>query len=127
MPKQVINPNADPNRPPSGISQGTRTGNLLFIAGQIGRDGSGKVPPTFEGQVRQVFKNMESVVTAAGGRMSDVVKITCFVTDFDNLPIYRKVRLEVFPSEPPASTTVIVKSLAGKEYLIEVEAVAALS
>jgi len=124
MPKQVLT--LEPGQRPRGMSQGTRAGDFLFISGQIGRDATGKTSPSFEVQARQVFKNMEAVLATAGAKLSDVTKITCFVTNFDNLPIYRKVREEVFPSDPPASSTVVVASLAGREYLIEVEAIAAL-
>ncbi len=55
--------------------------------------------------------------------MDNVVKITCFLTDVANYPAYGKVRAEVFPSNPPASSTVIVAGLVRPELLVEVEAV----
>ena len=55
--------------------------------------------------------------------MADVVKITCFLTDVANYPAYSKVRSETFPSDPPASSTVVVAGLVRPELLVEVEAV----
>ena len=65
-------------------------------------DASGKVvgEGDCEAQTRQVFANIEAVVKAVGGRMDNVVKITCFLTDVANYPAYGKVRAEVFPSNP---------------------------
>ena len=60
---------------------------------------------------------------AVWGSMENVVKITCFLTDVANYPAYSKVRAETFPSNPPASSTVIVAGLVRPELLVEVEAV----
>ena len=67
--------------------------------------------------------NIRKVVKAVGGSMDNVIKITCFLTDVDNYPAYSKVRTETFPSNPPASSTVIVAGLVRPELLVEVEAV----
>ena len=125
MPKKVLG--ADPDRPPRGMSLGTQAGNMVFISGQVGRDAAGKVSPSFDAQARQAFKNMETVVRAAGGSMADVVKITCYVRRTEDLPAYRAVRVEVFPVDPPASSTVVVSGLGGPEYLVEIEAIAVLA
>jgi enamine deaminase RidA (YjgF/YER057c/UK114 family) len=72
------------------------------------------------------MSNIRGVVTAAGGRMEDVAKITCFLTDMENYPAYAKVRLETWPSNPPASSTVGVAALVRPEFLVEVEAIVRL-
>ena len=59
--------------------------------------------------------NIRGVVEAAGGRMEDVCKITCFLTNMDDYADYAKVRLETWPANPPASSTVGVSALVRPE------------
>jgi len=58
-------------------------GRFVFLSGQIGLEPStGElVSENFEGQVRQAFANMQAVITAAGGTMADIVKLTLYLTD----------------------------------------------
>lgn len=118
----IIPPGASAN---PNLSPGMRAGGFLFVSGHVSQDGSGNVVGAgdCETQTRQVFSNIRAVVTAAGATMEDVVKITCFLTDIANYPAYSKVRLETFPKDPPASSTVVVAGLVNDAYLVEVEAV----
>ena len=113
-----INPNP-------ALSPGIRSGDFLFVSGNVGVDSSGNLvgPGDCEAQSRQVMANIRTIVEAGGGSMQDVVKITCFLTDVNNYPGYGKVRSETWPTSPPASSTVIVAGLVRPEYLVEVEAV----
>ena len=113
-------------RPNPNLSPGIRVGDLLFISGNVGVDNSGNLvgPGDCEAQSRQVMANIRTIVEAAGGTMSNVVKITCFLTDIANYAAYSKVRAETWPSSPPASTTVASTALVRPEFLVEVEAVA---
>jgi enamine deaminase RidA (YjgF/YER057c/UK114 family) len=88
-------------------------------------DGSGKLVGAgdCEGQSRQVMANIRAIVETAGATMQDVVKITCYLINGADYPAYSKVRSETFPSDPPASTTVMVAALVRPELLVEVEAV----
>jgi reactive intermediate/imine deaminase len=116
---------------PSGIapsrylSPGVQVGNLLFVSGNVATDAKGNLvgAGNCEAQSRQVMANIRTIAQAAGATMQDVVKITCFLTNAANFPAYNKVRSETFPSNPPASSTVIVAALVRPEYLVEVEAV----
>ena len=83
-------------------------------------------PGVVVGDFRQVMANIRDVVTAAGGKMEDVAKITCFLTDIANYPAYGKVRAETWPKDPPASSTVVVAGLVRPELLVEVEAIVRL-
>jgi enamine deaminase RidA (YjgF/YER057c/UK114 family) len=60
-------------------------------------------------------------------RMKDVVKITHFLTDAKNLPVYNEVRSKFLGEERPCSTLLIVAGLASPHFLIEVEMVAAIT
>ena len=120
--KPIIPPGMPPN---PALSPGSQVGDSLYVYGQIAVDASGNVvgENDCEAQTRQVMANVQAVVKAVGGSMNNVVKITCFLTDVANYPAYSKVRAETFPSNPPASSTVIVAGLVRPELLVEVEAV----
>ena len=111
--------------PNPALSPGVRVGELLFTSGNVANDANGNLvgPGDCEAQSRQVMSNIRTIAEAAGASMSDVVKITCFLTDVNDYAAYGRVRSEVFPNSPPASSTVIVAALVRPEFLVEVEAV----
>ena len=115
--------------PNPALSPGIQVGDLLFISGNVGQDQNGNLvgPGDCEAQSRQVMSNIRTIAEAAGASMSDVVKITCFLTNVADYPAYGKVRSETFPTSPPASSTVMVAALVRPEYLVEVEAVVNVS
>ena len=94
-------------------SQAVRTGNLVFISGQIPF-----VPETMEvvegdfaARARQVFANLQAIANAAGGSLDGAVKLTIFLTDLDNFATVNEVMAE-FCSEPyPARAAVEVAAL----------------
>jgi 2-iminobutanoate/2-iminopropanoate deaminase len=104
----------------------TQCQSLLFIAGQVGMSQQGEILPGTDDQIRQCFENIRLMVTAAGGSIANIVKITGYLRDMTALPTYTKVVGEVFGSELPAATVVEVKSLAIEGLLVEVEAIAVL-
>ncbi len=123
--KPVIPAGSAPN---PALSAGVIVGDFLFVSGHVAMDDSGKVvgEGDAEAQSRQVMDNIRGVVTAAGGKMEDVAKITCFLTDIADYPAYAKVRAETWPKDPPASSTVVVAGLVRPELLVEVEAIVRL-
>jgi len=100
-------------------------GRLVFIAGQVAADKSGKIvgEHDFKAQSKQVFENLRAAVEAAGGTMTDVAKINVYVTDLSQVAALREVRQQYFTGNPPASTLVQVVSLARPEYMLEIEAI----
>ncbi len=114
--------------PNPALSPGVRVGDLLFVSGNVAVDASGNLVggSDCEAQSRQVMANIRAIVEAAGGKMEDVAKITCFITDINNYSGYSKVRSETWPSNPPASSTVVVVALVRPEWLVEVEAIVRL-
>lgn len=118
----VIPPGVAPN---PALSPGVIVGDLLFVSGHvaIGKDGNVVGVGDAEAQSRQVMANIKDVVTAAGAKMEDVAKITCFITDIANYGGYSKVRAETWRNDPPASSTVVVAGLVRPELLVEVEAI----
>ena len=127
MARTAIQP-ADLADPRPRYTHGWRVGNTVYVAGQLALDKDGKLvgPNDIAAQSRRVFENMRRILETAGSRLSDVVKITVFVTDIRFREPYGEVRKEFFPADPPASTLVQVACLAIPGALIVIEAVAVI-
>jgi enamine deaminase RidA (YjgF/YER057c/UK114 family) len=107
-------------------------GKLVLVSGQVSLDREGTVvgKGDLKAQTRQVYANLKAALAAAGAQPKDVLKMTTFVVGYrpEMLPVLREVRSGFFGTEapPPASTLVGVQALAREDFLIEVEAVAAV-
>jgi reactive intermediate/imine deaminase len=116
-------------KPVANYKMATRmeSGRLLYIAGQVARDAEGNVlgQGDIRAQARQVFQNLRQVLQAAGGDLSDLLKITTYITNIDDFPAVAEVRSSFFSGALPASTLIVVTRLAQPELLIEVEGMAA--
>ena len=108
-------------------SQAIRTGQLVFLSGQIPLrpDDMTVVDGDFEARARQVFKNLSAVAKAAGGDLNDIVKLTIFLTDLDNFATVNSVMEAYFTKPYPARAALGVSSLP-KGVDIEAEAILAL-
>jgi enamine deaminase RidA (YjgF/YER057c/UK114 family) len=105
---------------------------IVFFAGQLGVDTSGKlvgVPGDFKAQAVQAFENLKAALEAVGAGFEDLVKINNYLVDIErNMPAFREVRDRYLAEAPrPASTTIGVPALARPGGLFEIEAVAALA
>ncbi len=111
------------------FSQAIRIGNSVYVSGQVAIDSEGNVvgKGDMRAQTRRALENVKTVLEAAGASLSDVVKVTVFLTDISRLMETHEVRAEFFPDPPPASTAVEIKALAFPDLLIEIEAVAVKS
>ncbi len=112
-----------------GYSHAIQAGDTLYIAGQVAVDAEGNLvgEGDIEAQVAQVWQNLRAVLAYAGGSVEDIVKITVFTTDLKHRPAIAAARETVFPSgRYPASTFLVVQSLARPELLVEIEAIAVL-
>ena len=118
---------------PPGYSQivEVRAGRMIFIAGQtaLDRDGNLVGKSDFAGQATQVFQNLNVALQERGCDATNLVKLTVFLTDMNNLASYREARNRFFasvaPPAAPAITLVEVSKLYGPDFLIEIEAIAA--
>ena len=132
MSKEIFSPATLP--PPTGYSHVAKVnkGTLVYIAGQVSSDASGKLvgEGNFEAQVEQVYTNVKLALEAAGATMADIVKLNTYLVaevSQDDLPKMRTIRDRYLNKEkPPASTLVVVSRLARPGWLIEIEAVAAI-
>lgn len=128
MSKEIIHTDAAPAAVgPYSQAVSVPAGKLVFLSGSIGLEpGTGElVSENFEGQVRQAFANMESVIKAAGGTLDDVVKLTLFLTDLSKFASANAIMAELIPEPYPARSTIGVASLP-KGAQFEVEAILAL-
>ena len=107
-------------------------GHIIFIAGQTALDQNGEIVGrnNFEAQAAQVFKNLNVALHSVGCTAANLVKLTVFFRNMDNLAAYRVARNRFFatvtPPAAPAVTLVEVSRLYGLDFMIEIEAVAAL-
>ena len=107
------------------LSQGIRAGPFIFLSGQIGVGRDGRIASEdAEQQMIQAFANVKTLLEAAGSSLADVVKITSYLTSEEHVPKLRAVRRRFFSSPFPASTLLVVRSLASPDYLYEVDIVA---
>lgn len=126
MPKEIVTP-AGVHRPTGYSHAIKKTGTPVFIAGQVALDADGRLvgEGDIEAQVEQVFRNLRAVVEACGGSMADIVKLTIYVTDLAYRPAVVAARQRYFPDGAyPASTFLVISSLAQPQCLVEIEAVA---
>lgn len=103
-------------------------GTLVFMAGCLATDSEGKLvgKGDIRAQTRQVCENMKAAIEACGGTMDNIVKITNYFTNRDDLLPSVQERIKYFNKPYPASTAVIVKGLLYEDALLEIEAVAVL-
>jgi enamine deaminase RidA (YjgF/YER057c/UK114 family) len=107
------------------VPAGTR---MLFLAGQVGNRADGSLPESVDDQAVQALENIRLILAAEGAGPRDIVKLTFYVAAKPaSLAKLNAKRAAMFAgTAPPPSTWVQVAGLARPEYLIEIEAVAAV-
>ena len=119
---------------PPGYSQvvDVQASRIIFIAGQTALDRDGELVGRndFARQADQVFRNLSAALQSAGCTAGNLVKLTVFLRDMVHLSAYREAQNRFFatttPPTAPAVTLVEVSRLYGPDFLIEIEAVAAI-
>jgi 2-iminobutanoate/2-iminopropanoate deaminase len=110
-------------RPDFPYSPVVVSGDLVYTAGQVANDASGRiVSDEIEAQCRRVLDNVRACLEAAGCGLADVLKVNAFLTDLENFPVFNAVYQEYFSAPYPARTTVGAALAPG--LLVEVEVVA---
>jgi 2-iminobutanoate/2-iminopropanoate deaminase len=106
------------------FSEGYVAGNTLYVAGQQGPDGQGKVTGTdITLQTTNAIAAVKKVVERAGFKMSDIVAVTVYVTDLNDVKKMNDVYIKLMPDPKPARATVQVAGLIGGAK-IEISAIA---
>lgn len=117
----------DAPSPQGGYAQAVRvtgTGELLFVSGQIPVDADGVVPDDFGEQCRQVWRNVEAQLRAAGLSVADIVKVTTYLSDRRHAAENSAIRHEMLLGLTPA-LTVIIADIYDPAWLLEIEVIAA--
>ena len=101
---------------------------LVFCAGQVAADADGKVlpPDDFDAQAKMVMENLTKALAAGGAKISDVVKITIYICNPHDAPKARGILASYFGGHPPGSTLCVLRGLANPNFLLEIEAIAAV-
>jgi enamine deaminase RidA (YjgF/YER057c/UK114 family) len=101
---------------------------LVFCAGQVPADPNGTVlpPDDLDAQAKMVMENLTTALAAGGAKMSDVTKITIYICNPEDVPKARGVLQTYFGAHPPGSTLCILRGLANPDFLLEIEAIAAV-
>ena len=125
MSKQTISTSAAPAAIGT-YSQAVKVGNTVYLSGQIGLDpASMQLVEGIEAQARRVFDNLKAVIEAAGGSMSDIVKLNVFLLDLSNFALVNTIMAEYFTQPYPARAAVGVASLP-RGALVEADGVMTL-
>lgn len=126
MPKQIITT----DQAPAAIgtySQAVKTGNTVYLSGQIGLDPSSmQMVEGIENQIHRVFKNLQAVAHAADGSLADVVKLNLFLTDLVHFAKVNEIMAQYFQAPYPARAVVGVAALP-RAALVEADAVMVLA
>ena len=123
--RRVTSPHV-PEPPPERWSNCLVCDGIAYVSGMTAR---GTDPEQLKSldeyeQSKIIFNKIKGMVEAAGGAMSDVIKVTIYVTNIRNNTKVWKARAEFFKGNFPASTLVEVSALAAPEILVEIEAIA---
>jgi len=108
-------------------SQAIRAGGLVFVSGQTGIVPQTKAfaGPTVAEQTAQALKNLQAILEAAGTDLAHVVKTSVFLADMATFGEMNSVYATFFPADPPARSTIAVRSLP-LDALVEIDLIAAL-
>ena len=106
----------------------TEGGRTVWLGGQVAvADDAGKsLAGDFEGQVRQVFKLINATLEKAGGKLSDMVQMTVFITDVRNGDRLTEIRREIFGDNFPGSALITITALANPDAKVEIQGYAVI-
>ncbi len=114
---------------PERYTHVVKAGKLLFISGQVGRNGDGQiVGPGMREQLDQALANITTALQSQGADIRNIAKITTYVTsmvEYQSQEV-RAVRAKHFGDHKPASTSMEIVQLANPAYRVEVEVIAVL-
>jgi 2-iminobutanoate/2-iminopropanoate deaminase len=113
-----------PNAPKLPFSPAVRTGDYIFVSGQVGfKDSNGKELKGIGDQTRQCIENMKQVLKTAGSSLNDIVKVTVFLRNASDFAQMNEVYQSYFQKDFPARSTVVT-GLVTPGMLVEIECIA---
>ncbi|WP_349903439.1 RidA family protein [Parafrigoribacterium humi] len=93
-------------------SQAIRSGNFVFVSGQVGVGPDGVMPESVSDQTRQIWKTIDEILKSAGSDIQHVVQTTTYMLDMADVWEIDDVKRDLFPSTPPANAAAGVNQLA---------------
>ena len=127
MPKKEIVSTEKVTARTAPLSQATKLGNLVFVAGNTGRHPTnGEVGNGIKEQTKYALERISLILDAAGSSMDNVLTNTCYVSNRDDLQGFNEVYAEFFTKDWPARTTVVV-NFGDPNNLVEVTSTAYIS
>ena len=109
------------------------SGKLLFVSGQVSIDENGQLVGLndFSAQLEQVYQNLGHILESANTGFDNVVKFTSYMTRSEDMNAYYEKRSEIYAGiypngRYPTNTLVVIDRLAREEWLVEIEAIAAI-
>jgi 2-iminobutanoate/2-iminopropanoate deaminase len=109
------------------LSHAVRVGDLVFTSGEVAVDPqSGEaVPGDVKVQTARILDNLKLILATAGTSLDNAVKVTVYLRNWDDFDAFNEVYRTYFPADPPGRTTTQAGRL-GRQFLIEIEMIAAM-
>ncbi len=113
-------------KPVGPFSYAVRSNGMLYVSGCLGVDENWKVvaPNDVVAQSKKTLETIKAILDAAKIQLTDVVKMTVYLTNAADYKAFNEVRRAFLPEPYPASTVVVVKELVIKDAVVEVEIIA---
>ncbi len=101
---------------------------IIYCAGQVAGDAHGNIlgPESFEAQGELTIENLKKTLAECGATLADIVKLVCYVCSPHDVPKVRALVKKHFSTNPPANTICVLRGLAHPNYLLEIDATAAI-
>lgn len=103
-------------------SRVVRAGDFLFISGQVGLEGGKVVEGGVAAETHRALQRTAEALALAGATLTDVVKVTIFLAERGDFPVFNEVYRTYFPNNPPARSTVIAQLVVNGR--VEIDAIA---
>jgi enamine deaminase RidA (YjgF/YER057c/UK114 family) len=108
------------------FSQAVKSGNMLFVSGQVGIDENFKIADGIENQTEHAFRNLEKVLAEAGAGLQDIVELVTFHTSMKDMKGFAKIKAKFIPDKFPAWTAIGINELVLPGLLVEIKAIAVI-
>lgn len=91
------------------LSKTRRIGDTIYLSGELGFDGNGKIPEGIEAQTKNCLTNIQKTLAGEGLNLSNVVSASCLLTDIADFAGFNTVYAATFPQPYPVRTTAVTQ------------------
>ncbi len=124
MKKQAIRTDGAPT-PTGPFNQAIRMGNMVFTAGQAGRNRETGKMGDIRDQARRCIGNISNILEASGASLADLVKVTVYLRHAEDAAAFNEEYLKLIPEPLPARSSAYV-GLKNPDMLVEMEGIAVI-